>query len=164
MRTEPHIENRPERPYVGIAAAVSMQEESEAIARHLGELRQWLDSHQLHAAGAPFVRYRRIEMPHRLEIEVALPLASATAGDADVIADSLPAGRYAVLVHNGPVQELVAANALLQAWARQQGIRFDTDETGQASVWRCRTETMLTDPRAEPDPRQHRTEIAYLMR
>jgi len=96
MQNEPQIEIRPERPYVGIAAAVSMQEEAEAIARHLRALRQWPDSHQLHAAGAPFVRYRRIEMPHRLEIEVGLPLASATTGDADVIADSLPAGQFEV--------------------------------------------------------------------
>lgn len=162
MSAQPLLEDRSAQPYVGIAVTTSMKHEAEKIAELLGELRRWLPSRQLAPTGAPFVRYWAIEMPDRVEIEVCMPVPTPTQGEGRVMSDTLPAGRYAVLVHSGPVQELVAANAMLQQCAEQQGIRFRKHDKGRASVWDSRTETYLTDPGVE-DTRSLQTEIAYLV-
>lgn len=163
MSNAPRIEHRPARRTLTIAATTSMQQEAEVLASTLMRLQSWMASRQLRADGPPFVRYRRIDMPHRLEIEVGVPVAMGAEGDGEVIAGELPAGRYAVLVHTGPKEELVEANALLQKWAEEQRVDFDVRPEGPSSVWSARLETSLTDAAAEPDPRSRRTEIAYLL-
>jgi effector-binding domain-containing protein len=163
MLNQPQIEHRPSRPYLGVATTTSLDREAEVIPARLRQLEAWMASRGLRANGSPFVRYHRIEMPHRLDIEVGVPLADAADGEGEVIAGELPAGRYAVLLHTGPLDELVEANAALQRWAELHQVRFDVEEQGPASVWAARIEASLTDPEAEPDPRGRQTEIAYLL-
>jgi hypothetical protein len=59
----------------------------------------------------------------------------------------------------GPLEDLVAANAALQAWGEEPGVVWATTETGTGTVWASRTETYLTDPSEGPNAG---TEIAYL--
>lgn len=160
MFTEPHLEHRSARPYIGIALTTSMQQAGKDITDHLHALGARLRSRHLAPAGAPFVRYREIEMPSRLLIEVGMPVASPAVGGGGAIADALPEGRYAVLVHTGSPDELVAANARLQQWAQRRGIRFHVEQRGAASIWAARIETSLGDPEGGTMPR---TEIAYLV-
>lgn len=159
----PYLDYRAERPYLGIPVFTSMSEEPRVIAEHLTELREWMRSRQIAAAGAPFVRYRQIDMPDRIEIDVCLPVTSAPPGDGRVRGNALPAGQYVVLMHNGRRQELVVANENLQRWAAQQGVRFQTHERGEATDWTSRVETYLTDAQSERDPNKQQTEIAYLV-
>jgi hypothetical protein len=56
----------------------------------------------------------------------------------------------------------VKANANLQAWAKQRGIRFQSRETPKGTAYAGRAEFYLTDPKAEPDRRKWRAEIVYL--
>ncbi len=163
MSNEPRIEHRPARRTLAIEATTSMQQEAKVVVSTMPRLQAWLASRRLQADGPPFVRYRRIDMPHRLDIEVGVPVATAAEGDGEVVAGELPAGRYAVLVHTGPTHELVEANAVLQKWAQEQQVDFDVQQEGSSSIWAARLETSLTDPAAEPDPRSRRTEIAYLL-
>ncbi len=164
MSDHPYLDYRAERPYVGIPVFTSMNEEARVIAEHLAELHAWMKSRQLAAAGAPFVRYRQIEMPDRLEIDVCLPVTSAHPGDGRVRGNALPAGQYVVLLHTGPREALVAANEKLQRWAAQQGIRFQTHQRGEAIDWTSRVETYLTDAQSERDAGRQQTEIAYLIK
>lgn len=163
MWTEPRIEQRAARPYLGIAATTSLQQEAEVVSSCLSRLQAWMASRGLQAAGAPFVRYRRIEMPHRLDIEVCLPVAAPTEGGEDVRAAELPAGRYAALVHTGPMDGLVEANAALQTWLHDRQLGCAMDEQGPATVWAARIETSLTPPGATGRG-DSRTEVAYLLR
>ncbi|WP_439517559.1 GyrI-like domain-containing protein [Hydrogenophaga sp.] len=164
MSETPRIEQRTEQPYLGIPVETSMQEEPRVIASHLQELQAWLRAEGIAATGAPFVRYRRIKMPELLAIEVCLPVQTAPPGDGRVRGNAIPEGRYAVLVHQGPVSGLVEANARLQRWAREQGLDFLTQDSGDVEGWTSRIETYLSDPQQEPDASQHRTEIAYLLK
>lgn len=66
------------------------------------------------------------------------------------------------LRHTGPYDGLVASNAALQQWAAQQGIRFDSWDTPDGTVWRGRAEHYLTNPAAEPDPANWEVDVAYL--
>lgn len=160
----PYLDYRAERPYLGIPVFTSMHEEPQVIAEHLAELKEWMRSRQIAAAGAPFVRYRQIEMPNRMEIDVCLPVTSAPPGDGRVRGNALPTGQYAVLLHTGPREALVGAHEKLQRWAGQQGIRFQTQERGKATDWTSRVETYLTDAQSERNASRQQTEIAYLIK
>lgn len=163
MTTEPRIEQRRLRPYVGIAATTSIAGEGDVITACLRRLVDWSALRRLRSDGPSFVRYRRIEMPHRLDIDVCLPMTHGVEGTGEVFSAELPAGRYAVLVHEGPIEELAEANARLQDRAQRHDVRFDVVVRGQASDWASRIETCLSDPASAPVPHPRRTEIACLI-
>jgi effector-binding domain-containing protein len=157
---EPKIEYRAAEPYVGTAETVTMEEVGPAIGRGLPALFGWLQASGLAPTGAPFVRYLHVDMPTELTIEVAVPVHGEPPADDRRRPGLLPAGRYVTLVHVGPYDGLVAANAEVQRWAGQRGIAWAMDEGGQ---WGGRVERYLTDPSQQPDSSQWRTEIAYLI-
>jgi effector-binding domain-containing protein len=101
-------------------------------------------------------------MPNRIEIEVGVPVATAVEGNGRVRSGVLPAGRYAVLLHEGPYDEMVQANADLQAWAEKRGIHWQMRMTKLGTAWAGRVEFYLRDPSNEKDPQKYETEIAYL--
>jgi len=164
MFDSPKLEDRSARSYVAIPVTVALADEPATIPVLLDELRRWMEERHIEPGGPPFVRYLVINMPARLEIEVALPFSGDLQGDHRVIRGELPAGSYATMVHTGPVESLVDANASLQKWAEERGITGETRETGNGTAWTARVETYLTNPKSEPDSRKHRTEIAYLVR
>ena len=100
-------------------------------------------------------------MAAELEVEIAAPVETAVPGSGRVQAGVLPAGRYVTLVHTGPYNGLVAANAALQDWARDQGISLESSQDGHR--FRGRVEFYPTDPREEPDTAKWQVEIAYLI-
>jgi effector-binding domain-containing protein len=159
---EPHIEDRSAESYVGIAETVTMQTLAAAIDRGYPELFGWLASHDITPAGAPFVRYLRIDMEAELEIELGVPVTAPGEVPVDdrVRAGELPAGRYVVLLHVGPYQGLIDSNAELQDWAEEHSIRWRREH---GSAWGGRVERYLTDPSAEPDSSRWETELAYLV-
>ena len=162
MIIEPKIEHRNGRPYVGIRAQVKMQELGRTLPPIWGEVYGWLASKGLKPAGAPLWRYRVIDMAVKLEIDVAVPVAAAVIGDNRIIADILPAGRYATLIYTGPYEGLRQATADLLAWAGKKDIVWDKQPAGPKSeAWRARVENYLTDPTKEPDPAKWETELAF---
>lgn len=164
MSQQPRIENRADRPYLGIPVFTSMDKEAQVFVEHLAELKAWMRANQIEATGAPFVRYRQLEMPHRMEIEVCLPVEEAPPGDGRVRGNALPEGPYAVLLHTGPPDQLVDANEWLQRWAAQEGLEFLTHQRGPATDWTARVQTYLSEPQSGAAPGQSQTEIAYLLK
>ncbi len=163
MITEPKLEDRKARHYVGIRSQVTMQELSAAMDQ-LGEVFTWLESKGVAPTGAPFIRYLVIDMEAKLEIDVALPVASAMTGEGRIIADVLPAGRYVTLLYAGDYNNLVGVVAELLAWAEKKGLVWDKwPASPRGEGWRARIETYLTNPAEEPDPEKWQTELAFLL-
>jgi effector-binding domain-containing protein len=163
MMTEPTLEDRIAQYYVGIRSHVTMQELPTAMDR-LDEVFHWLDRKGEAPTGAPFIRYLLVDMEAKLEIDVALPVASALAGEGRIIADVLPAGRYVTLLYTGDYRNLVGVTAELLAWAEKRGLRWDTwPGSPRGEGWRARIEIYLTNPAEEPDPEKWQTEIAFLL-
>ncbi|GAB4414035.1 MAG: GyrI-like domain-containing protein [Anaerolineae bacterium] len=159
---EPKVEYRDEQPYVAIRSQVTRQELETVLPPLIGEVFAWLGSKGLAPAGPPFWRYLVIDMAAKLEIDVAVPVATAVSGEGRIIADVLPAGRYAVLVHTGPYDNLMGVTAALLAWAEEKGLVWDKwSEGAKGEGWRARIETYLTDPTVEPDPTKWETELAF---
>ena len=56
-----------------------------------------------------------------------------------------------------------ATRALL-AWADEQGLEFDQEQTPEGHRWVCRTEWYFSDPVEVPDLNQWETELAFKLR
>lgn len=104
--------------------------------------------------GAAFSRHFR-PMTTSADLEVGFPVASPIHPEAPVEAGELPAIRVARLVHAGGYDGLPAAWETLIAWIVEQGL------TPHPSVgaW----EVYLTEPTADMDPAELRTELNYAL-
>jgi effector-binding domain-containing protein len=161
MPYDPQIQQRDPQPYAGLPVTVTMETFPAAADASFPELFGWLRDHGLAPAGAPFIRYHVIDMEAELEIEFGIPVTAPVEASGRVRPGVLPAGRYATLIHVGPYDQLVAANAALQDWAQREGITLESSPDGRR--WAGRVEHYLTDPAAEPDPAKWETEVAYLI-
>ncbi len=160
MLSEPRLDDRADQPYVAERVRVTMRDFASAIDRAYPRVFSWLREHDIAPAGAPIIRYRVIDMATALDVDIGVPVGELPAVDADLTADTLPAGRYASLVYTGHYDGLVDATRALLDWGREQGLRWDSWPDEQGDAWGGRYETYRTDPRAEPDPGRWETEIA----
>jgi effector-binding domain-containing protein len=104
--TEPKLVDRSEQHYVAIRKHVTMAEIGPTLPPLIGDVFAWLAEKGIQPSGAAFWRYNVVEMDKKLEIDVAVPVASPVKGDGQIIADVLPAGRYALMLHTGHPSEL----------------------------------------------------------
>ena len=164
MSHEPQIQERAAQHYAAIPMTVTMDSLSAAVDEAFPQLFGWLGGQGVAPAGAPFIRYLVIDMAAELRIELAVPVTAPVTASGRIQPGTLPAGRYAVLRHTGPYDGLIASNAALQQWAREEGIEFDASDTAEGTAWRGRAEHYLTDPSQEPDAAKWETDVAYLIR
>lgn len=159
MITEPKLEDRKDQHYVGVRTQVEMREFPVVIPQLLGETFGWLGSQGVPPAGAPFMRYHVINMESKLDIEMGVPVASATPGNGRVAPGVLPAGRYASLIYTG-VANGMKGNAALLDWGAAKGLVWDSWVAENGDGFGSRFESYLTDPAVEPDMAKWETEVA----
>jgi len=161
MSDQPRITGRAAQRYVAITERVTLDQFPGAIDRGFAEVFGWIAAHDgVSPAGAPLIRYVEVDMAASLLVELAVPVEGAPPPDKRVRAGTLPAGEYVTLLFRGHYDGLVAANAAVQQWGAQRGVRWAMDGP---TAWRARIEQYLTDPRVEPDSARWETEIAYLI-
>lgn len=98
--------------------------------------------------GPPFGYYPT--MPGEVVVvEAGFPTAAPIEPSGEVRAIELPGGTAAVAVHVGPYDTLDETYGAVEAWLADHGRR------PAGGMWEC----YLTDPSAEPDPANWRTEI-----
>lgn len=156
----PTVADRAAQPYVGITKTVTMATIPE-IADQIPQLLGAMARQGLAPAGAPFLRYKIIDMDRELVIEAGVPVDAGSVAPEGAAAGALPAGRYAVVVHHGHPDGLVDATSGLLDWANGEGHAWDVQDTAAGEVWGCRLESYLTDPRDEPDMNAWDTELAF---
>ncbi|NUR85041.1 MAG: GyrI-like domain-containing protein [Nonomuraea sp.] len=155
------IEDYPERHYLGLRREITMSTFG-LVGDRIAEMIGWLLERGVNPAGAPFFRYDLIDMPaDRLVVQVGVPVAAPVEPEGEFYADSLPAGRYAVVLHHGHPDRLVSATADLLAWADEQGLKWDMTNEADGEHWTARTEHYLTDPRVTPDLNEWDTELQF---
>jgi effector-binding domain-containing protein len=154
------IADRPAQPYVAVRRTVTMQTFPE-IADRLPGLFGWLAERGVAPAGPPFFRYLVIDMERALDVEAGVPVAVPVDGEGEVLAGTLPAGRYAATTHVGHPDELVAVTGAFLDEAATHGHRFDTTETDRVTRWGCRLELLLTNPAEQPDMNKWETKLAF---
>lgn len=160
----PKIIERPVQAYVGIRAELTLAEVAKAVDGKFPKLFAWLAERLIEPSGAPFLRYHRIDMAKTLDVEFGVPIALHVEAADEVRRGTLPAGSYAVLIHEGPYDGLVSANAALIQWAKQHDIALDSTPTPEGEQFACRLETYLTDPRQERNSAKWQSEVAIKLR
>jgi len=161
--SDPQIVTRADQqPYVAIRGHVTMAEIG-GLAVRTPEVFAWLGARGIAPAGPPFLKYNVIDMMRQLEIDNGVPVAAPvySTGDGELVAGVLPAGRYATLTHVGHPSELVGATKALLDWAAGQGLTWDMSPDADGERWGSRLETLLTDPREEPDMSKWVTQLAF---
>ena len=160
MFVEPTITELGERPYLGRRETITMTQFA-LVADHLPVMFARLGESGVPVAGAPFFRYRVIDMSADLVVEAGIPITGPVEVAPPMFVESLPAGRYATVSHVGHPDGLMAATARLLDWARDQGLQFDMEPTPTGEVWGCRLEVLMTDPAEEPDMHKWRTDLFF---
>jgi hypothetical protein len=168
MHNQPRIVTRSAQPYHAVARAVT-----ESVARAadaaFAELAGWMGEEGISATGAPFIRVHEVDRAGiPFAIEAALPVADhAPDGPHTVIADELPAGRWATLLHVGPYCRrrgpgIDDARLSLVRWTASQGLVYGhPTPRGEALV--CCVDHLRVGPGVEPDHMRWQTELAYLI-
>ena len=145
---------------MAVKSVVSREKIGATAGKLFGEVFGWLHGHGLSPAGAPFFRYGSVDMERGLDIEFGVPTAGSVSGDERVLADVLPAGRYASLLHRGPYDQLYDANGVLGNWIEEQGLKVEVKPSPTGDTYGCWLEIYLTDPAEEKDPEKWETEVA----
>lgn len=157
--TAPIVEERDEQAYVGIRTLVTMRDLDSVIPGLLDEVAAWLERQGLAPQGPPLIRYHAIDMDTELDITLGFPVTGAIEGDGCVMAESLPAGRYAALTYTG-VDNGIQGNGALIDWIAAQGLRMDYRSEERKDLFSGRVEFLIDGPEDDPDPSQWRTEVA----
>ncbi len=157
---QPSVEQRAAQPYVGIPESITMSTFDKVVQR-LDQLAIWMAAQGVEPSGPPFIRYRVIDMDRELLVEAGVPVGEPVAGDGDVVAGMLPAGRYATVTHTGHPDELIGVTGDLLAWAERAGLDFDRWDDPRGDAWACRVESYLTDPDEEPDMTKWETTLFF---
>ena len=160
MLIGPTIVERPAQVYVGRRESITMTEFAR-VADHLPGMFGWLGERGVAPAGAPFFRYRVIDMSAELVVEAGIPVPAPIEVDEPTFVDVLPAGRYATATHVGHPDGLMTVTGELLDWARQQGLEWDCTPTPEGEVWGARLEVLTTDPAVEPDMHKWETVLLF---
>lgn len=164
MLTEPKLERRSEQHTVAIRTQVNIPFGS-LLPPMWDEVSTWLAKSGVATAGAPFIRYLTTDMEKKLDIEVGFPVAVAATGNGRIVAGTLPAGCYAVLMYTGPYEGdgVFKANVAMLEWAKENNIAWQILTKNGTEWWGARLEFYLTNPESEPDTRKYRAELAFMI-
>jgi hypothetical protein len=145
MSELPALTRREAQPYVAIATTVTM-EGFDVVEPLTDEVFAWMEQHGVVRAGWPFVRIVTSDMSAELDIEVGVPVESASSTDHRFLVGAIPAGTYATLVY--PAKEdhdHYLANVDIQAWAEKEHLEWDLDRSSGVDVWVGRFEFIRPD-------------------
>lgn len=146
--TEFEIQDLPEQATAVRRAAIPAAELRQFFDETFPMLWGAIEGQDVQAVGPPFAMYHG--MPGEVvDLEIGFPVDGAFAPRDELKAGVLPGGRAIVGMHVGPYETLPSTWAAMQEWGAQRGARpSDT-------FW----EVYLSDPGAEPDPNQWRTQL-----
>jgi AraC family transcriptional regulator len=138
------------RPFLFVRAKAGRHEIAKAIAESLGKAFPYAMQAGLPIAGHPTARYLTAG-PGLFDMQIGVPLATASKGDGDVETGELPGGPMAVAVHAGSYDSLSETYAAMERWMESNGYRPG------AGPW----ESYVTDPGEHPDVKDWRTEVYW---
>lgn len=140
----------PGQPILLIRRRIARPELQGMLAECFGKLFGHGHTAGLPVAGWPVARYLSVG-PGLWTVEAAMPVATATAGEGEMEAGTLPAGPVAVGVHAGPYEQLPETYAAIEKWMADNGVRAG------GAPW----ESYVTDPGQHPDPKDWKTEVYW---
>lgn len=161
MLSTPAIVTRLDQPFAAIRINLDRGEIPSKAPPLIGEVAGWLAAKGAAPVGAPFFSYLAMPEHGPMLMEVGFPTATQLVGDTRVKTGTIPAGRFATLIHTGPYDGLYEANVALGEWPGKQGIAHPMPEAAAGEYDAALLEIYTTDPADEPDPQKWQTEVAF---
>ncbi|MEM1229519.1 MAG: GyrI-like domain-containing protein [Pseudomonadota bacterium] len=162
---QPYLSDYPAQPYLATRHEATLDTLPTTIRTALDALAQHLEARDAIVLGAPFVRYRLVDMEAYLQFEVGYPVDDpGSLADDTYLAGETPAGRYAVYEHQGPPATLVRANRTLAGWGAKSQVEWAMASSGTAETWEGRFEHQLIGPEEDADEDRWLVRLAYLCR
>lgn len=146
---EPSVVERAAQPYVAIRRQVNIPFGTVAT-KTMKQVQKAIKAQGIQGTGAAIFKYNIVVMP-ALEIEFGFETETLQATSGELMAGTLPAGRYAELRYVGPYSRLYKVNGALIDWSRAQGIVFDVEEKPDGEHFASRVEFYPNGPEDEPD-------------
>lgn len=165
MITEPKLERRKQQYYVAMRIAVPIP-----FGKYLqpawNEVYEWMNKKDITPSGPAIIRYLTTDMSEKLDIDVGFTIGKAVKGNDRIIADFLPAGRYATLLYTGPYKGkgIFNATVALLDWAKENKVTWNTSKKKGVEWWNGRAEFYFSDPATETDSKKFKTELAFLVK
>jgi effector-binding domain-containing protein len=147
MISQPSIDYREEKHYIGIRTIVPFNGMFAHVDGLLKELRPWIKQQSIAHQGPFLLRYHVIDMQGPMDIEVGFMVSEPLPGDERVKPSVLPSGYYANLTNTGSG---LAGNKALITWAKENNIAWDQWDDPSGDAFRCRYEAYLTTDRLQP--------------
>jgi effector-binding domain-containing protein len=151
------VEERPERPYVGIRVVTPFRGMLGVYADLLKELSAWVAQSGLETVEYGFLRLHVIDMSGPMDVEAGFFTVGEQPGDDRVRPGLMPPGRYATLTYR---DHAIQANRALLDWVRDSGLTLDRRGEPEGDAFACRYEACLTDPKLEPRKTRREIELA----
>jgi effector-binding domain-containing protein len=152
MNSEPKIEYREEKLYMGIRTVAPFKGMFAEVDKLIKELRKWVKQHDIADEGPFFLRYHVIDMNGPMDIEVGFMVSEYFPSDERVKSGVLPSGNYATLTYSGSG---LAGNKALIGWAKDNGVAWDRWDDPAGDGFRCRYEAFLIAPNLQPRKTQN---------
>ena len=147
MITEPKIERRKKQYYVAIRTAVPIP-----FGKYLqpawNEVYEWMMHNEIKPSGLAIIRYLTTDMSKKLDIDIGFTVDKAVKGNDRIIADFVPAGRYATLLYTGPYKGkgIFKATVALLDWAKENKIKWNISKKKGVEWWNGRARVLLLRP------------------
>jgi len=159
---EPTIVERAAQPYVALRRQVNIPFGSVAT-KTMKQLQKAIKAQGIQGTGAAIFKYNIVVMP-ALEIEFGFETEVLQATSGELLAGTLPAGRYAELTFFGPYRHLYKVNGALIDWSRDKGLVFDMHSEPDGDHFATRVEFYPNGPDDEPDPNKLKTIVSIRLK
>lgn len=159
---EPSIVERAAQPYVALRRQVNIPFGTVAT-KTMRQLAKELKAQGIRNTGAALFKYNIVKMPE-LEIEFGFEVDAPATTTGELLAGTLPAGRYAELTFFGPYRHLYKVNGALIDWSRDKGLVFDMHPEADGDHFASRVEFYPNGPDDEPDPEKLKTIVSIRLK
>ena len=144
------------QPVLVVRRRVRRAEIAATVAAELPKVFLHAQQRGIAIAGYPITRYLETSVG-LVTLEAGMRVTAhsgewtASEGEGDVLAETLPGGPAAMTIHFGPYDQLEAAYAALEEWIAANGFH------PAAAPW----EAYLNDPADHPNPQDWKTEVCW---
>lgn len=159
---KPRIVERAAQPYVAIRRQVNIPFGSVAT-KTMKQLQKAIKEQGIQNTGAAIFKYNIVKMPE-LEIEFGFETDALQPATGELMAGTLPAGRYAELTFFGPYRHLYKVNGALIDWSRDKGLVFDMHPEPDGDHFASRVEFYPNGPDDEPDQNKLKTIVSIRLK
>lgn len=123
---------------LAIATRASTLSMAMLMGKTYGKLMQYMERKAAQMTGMPYTLYKNVNwhavtgkqgfwfnlkmMFHKWDLEIGMPVAQAIEGEGEIIASTIPAGRYLKSLHRGPYKDMPKTYNKMVAYAEENNL------------------------------------------